>query len=99
MSGLPFWKSAEIGLFRPFSAFFALFRKARRAPGKSRISEEKGLFPQISSDLLKPPSLKPPFTAPQNGPANSQHVGHKLKDRSLKGSFVKCMAGLMAVPF
>ena len=31
----------------------------------SRKSAEKGLFPQISSDLLKPPSLKPPFAALQ----------------------------------
>ena len=30
-------------------------------------TEEKGFFPQISSDLLKPPSLKPPFTALQTG--------------------------------
>ena len=60
MSGLPFWKSAEIGLFRPFSAFLALFRKARRAPGMIQKTEEKGLFPQISSDLL------PPFAAPQS---------------------------------
>ena len=56
---LPFWKSAEIGLFRPFSAFFALFRRARRAPGKSRKREKK------ASDFLKPPSLKPPFAALQ----------------------------------
>ena len=27
--------------------------------------EEKGLFPRISSDLLKPPPLKPPFAALQ----------------------------------
>ena len=65
MSGRPSRKSAEIGLFRPFSAFFALFRRVRRAPGKYQKTEEKGLYPQISSDFLKPPSLKPPFVAPQ----------------------------------
>ena len=52
-------KSAEIALFLPF---FALSRRVRRAIQKT---EEKGLFPQISSDLLKPPSLKPPFAALQ----------------------------------
>ena len=55
----------EIGRNRPFcapfSAFFALFRRVRRALGKSKKTEEKGLSPQISIDLLKPPSLKPPF--------------------------------------
>ena len=45
----------EIGRNRPFSPFFWEIQKM----------EEKGLFPQISSDLLKPPSLKPPFAAPQ----------------------------------
>ena len=32
----------------------------RRAPGNQK-TEEKGLFPQISSDLLKPASLKSPL--------------------------------------
>ena len=53
---------------RPKLAFRALFLPfspclVRRAPEKSRISEQKGLCPQISSDLLEPPSLKPPFAA------------------------------------
>ena len=65
MSGRPSWKSAEIGLFRRFSAFFALFRRVPRAPGKTQETEERGLFPQISSDFLTPPSLKPPFAALQ----------------------------------
>ena len=56
----------EIGLFRPFPAFFGRFQKTRTAPGKSRKRQKKGLFPQISSDLLNPPSLKPPFAAHQN---------------------------------
>ena len=33
--------------------------------GRNQKTEEKGLFPQISSDFLKPPSLKPPFAALQ----------------------------------
>ena len=50
---------------RPFSAFVALFALFRRAPGKSRERRKQGLFPQISSVLLKPPSLKSPFAATQ----------------------------------
>ena len=61
----PFLEIGRIGLFRPFSAFFALFRRVQRAPGKSRKRRKKAPFPQISSDLLKPPSLKPPFAALQ----------------------------------
>ena len=52
---------------RPKSAFFALFRRVRRAPGKSRKRRRRAFFPQISSELLKPPSLKPPFAALQRG--------------------------------
>ena len=54
MSGRPSRKSAEIGLFRPFSAFLgrnALFRRVRRAPGKSRKRRKKAFFlryPRIS---------------------------------------------------
>ena len=54
--------SAALPVNRPKikSAFFALFQKAQRAPGKSRKQRKKGLFPHMSSDLLKPPSPKPP---------------------------------------
>ena len=58
----------EIGQNRPFSPVFCLFRPFPEGPEstwKIQKTEEKGLFPQISSDLLKPPSLKPPFAAPQ----------------------------------
>ena len=58
----------EIGRNRPFSPVFCLFRPFPEAPDntwKIQKTEEKGLFPQISSDLLKPPSLKPPFAALQ----------------------------------
>ena len=51
-----------------FTTFFCLFRpfpEGAKSTWEIQISEEKGLFPQISSDLLKPPSLKPPFAALQ----------------------------------
>ena len=50
-------------LFLPL--IFALFRRAPAAPRNSRKRKEKGFFPQISSDCLKPPFLKPPFVALQ----------------------------------
>ena len=53
---------------RPKSAFFALFRpfpEGLKSTWKIQKTEEKGLFPRIPSDFLKPPSLKPPFAAPQ----------------------------------
>ena len=55
-------KSAFFALFLPFSHFSG---GCEEHPGEIRVTEEKGLFPQISSVLLKPPSLKPPFAAPQ----------------------------------
>ena len=58
----------EIGRNRPFPPFFCLFRPFPEGPKRAwkiQKTEEKGLFSQISSDLLKPPSLKPPFAALQ----------------------------------
>ena len=55
----------EIGRNRPFSAFFTPFLEGPNGTWKIQKTEEKGLFPQISSDLLKPPSLKPPFAVLQ----------------------------------
>ena len=58
----------EIGWNRPFPPFFCLFRpfpEGAKSTWKIQKTEENGLFPQISSDLLKPPSLKPPFAALQ----------------------------------
>ena len=58
----------EIGRNRPFSPFFCLFRpfpEGAKSTREIQKTEEKGFFPQISSDLLKPPSLKPPFAALQ----------------------------------
>ena len=65
MSGRPSWKSAEIGQNRPFSAFFALFRRVPRAPGKSRKRRKKAFFLRYPRISLNPPSLKPPFAALQ----------------------------------
>ena len=65
MSGRPSRKSAEIGLFRRFSAFFLPFPEGAKSTWKIKKTEEKGLFPQISLDFLKPPPLKPPFAALQ----------------------------------
>ena len=59
----------EIGRNRPFPPFFCLsrpFPEGTKSTWEIQKTEEKGLFPQISSDLLKPPSLKPPFAAFQN---------------------------------
>ena len=55
-------KSAFFALFLPFSPFS---RGCKEHLGNPESSEKKGPFPQISSDLLKPPSLKPPFAALQ----------------------------------
>ena len=52
----------------PFSPFLCLFRpfpEGAKSAWEIQKTEEKGLFPQISSDLLKPSSLKPPSTALQ----------------------------------
>ena len=59
MSGRPFWKSAKIGLFRPFSAFFALFQRVRRAPGKSRKRMKKAFFLRYPQICLDPHLLNP----------------------------------------
>ena len=48
----------EIGRNRPFSPFFCLFRpfpEGAKSTWEIQKTEEKGLFPQISSDLLKTP--------------------------------------------
>ena len=59
MSGRPSRKSAEIGLFRPFSAFFALFRRVRRALGKSRKRRKKAFFLRYPRISLNPHLLNP----------------------------------------
>ena len=65
MSGRPSWKSAEIGLFRPVSAFFALFQRVGRAPGKSRKRRKKAFFLRYPQICLNPHLLNPPFAALQ----------------------------------
>ena len=59
MSGRPSRKSAEIGIFRPFSAFFALFRRVPRAPGKSRKQRKKAFFLRHPRISLNPHLLNP----------------------------------------
>ena len=51
----------------PFYCLFRPFPEGPESTLKIPKTEEKGLFPRISSNLLKPPSLKPPFAAPQVG--------------------------------
>ena len=50
-----------IGLFLPFSPF----PEGPHSTWKFQQTEGKDPFPQMSSDLPKPPSLKPPFAALQ----------------------------------
>ena len=59
-------KSTFFAIFLPFSPFSGGCEQHLGNPE----NEEKDLFPQISSDLLKPPSLKPPVAALQNVPEN-----------------------------
>ena len=73
----------EIGRDQPFSPFFCLFRPFPEGPDstwKIQKTEEKGLFPQISSDLLKPPSLKPSFAALQNMRHHSGGIANLLQN-------------------
>ena len=61
----------------PFPPFFCLFRpfpEGAKSTWEIQKTEENGLFPQISSDLLKPPSLKPPFAALQILPKSDPNI-------------------------
>ena len=80
MSGLPSWKSAEIGLFRPFSAFLALFQRARTAPGKSRKQRKKAFFLRYPRICLDPHLLNPHLRHP------NFRAGHSAETR---GSFAR----------
>ena len=54
----------EIGRNRLFFfCYFLPFSGGTKSTWEIQKTEEKGLFPQISSDLLEPPSLKPPSNA------------------------------------
>ena len=55
----------KAAFFSPFFCLFRPFLEGLKSTWKIQKTEEKGLFPQMSSDFLKPPSLKPPFAAPQ----------------------------------
>ena len=89
---LPF---LEIRRNRPKSPFFCLFRPFPEGPKSSwkiQKTEEKGLFPQISSDFLKPPSLKPPFAAPQSivfrGKTPRIHKNPRFREPTRESAFV-----------
>ena len=49
------------GGLRGVCLLFHPFLEARTTPGKSRQPKKKAFFLRFSSDLLKPPSLKPPI--------------------------------------
>ena len=72
-SGRPSWKSAKIGLFRPFSAFFALFRRVRRAPGKSRKLRKKAFFLRYPQICLNPHLSNPHLRHP------NKRKSHKIR--------------------
>ena len=59
MSGRPSRKSAKIGLFGPFSAFFAIFQRAQTALGKSRKWRKKAFFIRYPLICLNPHLLNP----------------------------------------
>ena len=52
-------KSAVFGRFRPFSAFFAVFRRVQRAPGKFRKRRKKAFFLRYPQICLNPHLLNP----------------------------------------
>ena len=85
---------------RPKSAFFALLLSfflpfsGRCEEHLGEKAEEKGLFPQISSDLLKPPSLKPLFAALQKEGGGKPHEG----EPSQKGVFGPPLPRLVRFP-
>ena len=85
MSGRPSWKSAEIALFRPFSAFFALFRRVRRAPGKSRKRRKKPFFLGYPRICLNPPLLNPHVQAPNE-------IRHEKCPETFPNVFEPCSA-------
>ena len=91
MSGRPSQKSAEIGLFRPFSAFFALFRRVRRAPGKSRKRRKKAFFLRYPRIALNPHLLNPHLRHPKSGYEKTsfglifRRVGHAVVANGIQG--------------
>ena len=75
MSGRPSWKSAEIGLFRPFSAFFSLFQRVRRAAEKSRKRRKKAFFLRYPQIRLNPHLLNPYLWHSKNPPGRPTREG------------------------
>ena len=64
MSGRPSWKSAEIGLFRPFSPI----QRVQRAPGKSRKRRKKAVFLRYPQICLNTHLLNPHLRHPKKNP-------------------------------
>ena len=84
MSGRPSWKSAKIGLFPPFSAFFALFRRVQGAPGKSRKRRKKAFFLRYPQICLNPHLLNPHFRH-----SNSKQKGSRQTDTAAIGEVLR----------
>ena len=84
----------EIGQNRPFSSVFCLFSPfygGCESTWEIQKTEEKGLFPQISSDLLKPPSLKPPGRSPEVFPPKRESSKQGIGSfHFLEGSLPNC---------
>ena len=55
----------EIGRDQPFSHFFALFQKARTAPGNSRKQRKEAFFLTCPPSCLNPHLLKPYLRHPK----------------------------------
>ena len=82
----------EIGRNRPFSLFFCLFRpfpEGLKSTWEIQKTEEKGLFPQISSDFLNPHLLNPHLRHPKINflwslfPKQKQETPRKIRSNSL----------------
>ena len=92
----------EIGRNRPFSPSFCLFRpfpEGARSTWEIQRTEEKGLFPQISSDFLKPPFAALQMVAVLGKPKlQSGHLRWLKATRNWWSSFARtCKRGGSAI--
>ena len=78
MSSRPSWKPAEIGLFSPLFCLFRPFPDGLKSSWEIQKTEEKGLFPQISSDFLKPLQATLSFLGFGGGPSWFPGICHTL---------------------
>ena len=86
----------EIGRNRPFSAFFALFRRVRRAPGKSRKRRKKALFLRYPQICLSPHLLNPHLRHPKSKKASPCRKGSQKE--FLEELFKACPVQFGALP-